>query len=95
MTDPRPTGVSILATSIALLALWALSWGVSSIELGAWSLLIALAIATAKAVLVAFIFMELIHVRASVRLIAASAVVMLGIMLALVMIDVVARGLAS
>lgn len=92
MSEPRPTASSIVATSFALLALWALSWGVSSIELGAWSLFIALSIAAAKAVLVAFIFMELIHVRASVRLVAAAAVAMVGVMLALVIMDVIARG---
>ncbi len=92
MNEPKPTRKSVLSTSFALIALWVVSWGMSSIELGGWSLVIALAIAVVKASLVALIFMELLHVRASVRLVAVSALAMLGLMLGLVVADVVARG---
>jgi cytochrome c oxidase subunit 4 len=88
----KPASRSIAFTSIALLALWASSWGLSTLDLGRWALTAALAIAVVKAALVALIFMELLHVRASVRVIAATALMMLALLVGLVVVDVVARG---
>ncbi|HEY8078294.1 MAG TPA: cytochrome C oxidase subunit IV family protein [Labilithrix sp.] len=89
MNAPKPT--SILATSIALLVLWIASWLLSSFELGRWAMPVALAIATTKASLVALIFMELAHARASVRLVAVAAAAMVGLLIALVVLDVASR----
>ncbi len=89
MTAPKPS--ALLATSIALLVLWGASWGLSSFELGRWAVPVALGIAAVKASLVALIFMELAHARASVRLAAVAALAMVGLMVALVVLDVASR----
>jgi cytochrome c oxidase subunit 4 len=83
---------SSLVTTLVLLALWVGSWALSYVELGRWSLVIALAIAVAKASLVALIFMELVHARASLRLTLVTAIAMVSLMIGLVAVDVVARG---
>jgi cytochrome c oxidase subunit 4 len=92
MNDHSPKPPALAMTSIALLALWGASWALSSIDLGRWSLTIALLIAVAKAALVALVFMELLHARPSVKLVAVTAVAMLALLLSLTFLDVVARG---
>jgi cytochrome c oxidase subunit 4 len=91
----EPGKKAVVGAAIALLALWVVSWALSYVELGDWSLAIALAIAVVKASLVVVIFMELLHVRPSVRIAAATAIVMLAILMGLVVADVYARGLAG
>jgi cytochrome c oxidase subunit 4 len=91
-TQHAPSATAIVATSLALLFLWGGSWALSSVELGRWSLVIALVIAVAKAALVTLVFMELFHARPSVKLIAVTAVAMVALLLSLTFIDVVARG---
>jgi cytochrome c oxidase subunit 4 len=91
----EPGKKAVLGVAIALLVLWAVSWGLSFVDLGDWSLVIALAIALVKASLVVVIFMELLHLRPSVRIAAATAIVMLSILMGLVVADVYARGLAG
>ena len=92
MTEKQPTSRSLFATTAALLVLWGGSWWLSGIELGSFSLVLALAIAVLKASLVALIFMELLHMRATVRLVAVAAIAMVALMIGLVITDVVARG---
>src|SRR5262249_43427627 len=60
------TLVPVLASGVALLLLWATSWGLSYAHLGMGSLPIALFIAVFKAALVAIVFMELRFAQASV-----------------------------
>jgi cytochrome c oxidase subunit 4 len=92
MSEPKPSAKSVLVTSFALVALWAGSWALSYADLGRWHLTTALVIAVTKAALVALVFMELLHVRATVRLAAAAAVLMVGLLIGLVVMDVAARG---
>jgi cytochrome c oxidase subunit 4 len=59
MTTHAPSGRPLALTLVALLVLTAISWGVSHLALGRAGIPIALAIATLKAALVAFRFMEI------------------------------------
>jgi cytochrome c oxidase subunit 4 len=78
---------------IALMALMALTAGLSRIDLGEWSTVVALAIAVIKALLVILFFM---HVRYESQKIAWVVVIAgffwLGILLALTMTDYLSRG---
>lgn len=58
---------------IALLVLLAVTVGVYEVEAGRFALLIALIVATIKAGIVAFVFMELGHASATARAVAAVA----------------------
>jgi cytochrome c oxidase subunit 4 len=78
-------------TGIALLALWAASWGMSSVDLGSWSFAIALVIAAAKAALVIFVFMELATEATSVHATLAAAIAMVAILLVFIVADVKTR----
>jgi cytochrome c oxidase subunit 4 len=76
----------------ALLVLLALAVGVAFIDLGAWSVVLALSIATAKALLIVLYFM---HVRSSSRLTQLFTVGMLLWLLILIVItlsDYLTRG---
>ena len=52
-------------TCIALLALLALTWAVAYVDLGPFNLIVALAVAIAKAIVIALFFM---HIKGSSRL---------------------------
>jgi cytochrome c oxidase subunit 4 len=95
MSAHDPSKRAVVRAAVALIALWGLSWGLSYVEMGRWSLVVALAIALLKASLVVLVFMELLHVRASVRVAAASAIAMFSVLVGLVVLDVLARGLAG
>jgi cytochrome c oxidase subunit 4 len=95
MSLHQPGKTAVMGAAIALLVLWGLSWALSYVKLGDWSLVIALTIAVIKAGFVVLVFMELMHLRASVRIAATAAIVMFSVMFGLVVIDVVARGMAS
>ena len=79
MNASAPSLRIVFVVGAALLALWALSFGLSYADLGRASLAVALAIALAKAALVALFFMELVRERLSVVLamVAAGALVMM------------------
>jgi len=85
---------AILATSGALLALWAASWWLSTVDLGRWNLAIAVGVALLKATLVVLFFMELSRATLSIKLTlvtaAALALTLGGFMVA----DVMTRDLA-
>jgi cytochrome c oxidase subunit 4 len=66
---------------------FALSW----IDLGGWAAPVALLIATAKSLLVLFIFMHLLQARASSGLLLAAALLLAVILLALIAADVLTR----
>jgi cytochrome c oxidase subunit 4 len=65
----------LLLVGLALLALTTLTYALSHVDLGRWSLPVALAIAATKAGLIAAIYMHLRERRGSAPLILATAVV--------------------
>jgi cytochrome c oxidase subunit 4 len=76
---------------IALLALTATTCGVSFIDMGKMNAVVAVAIAFAKASLVALIFMHLRYSRRLMWIVAASGLFWLGILIALTMGDYLTR----
>lgn len=85
---------SVLWTGIALIALWAASFGLSYVSLGDASLVVALAIAAVKAGLVAMFFMELLHESLSMKLAILSAGALLALLIGLMIADIVTRDTA-
>ncbi len=81
-----------LLTWLVLSLLTALTWGAASAHLGAWSVLVALAIAIFKASLVGLIFMHLRHEPASSRLVIVGALALLAVLCSLTLVDVSTRG---
>ena len=78
--------------SFALAVLLVLTMAASYVDVGRWNVLVAMAIATAKAVLIMLFFMHLKYSPPLVRLVAVGGFVWLGILLAITMADYVARG---
>lgn len=79
-------------TCAALLALLALTWGVAYIDLGSFNLIVALAIAFTKAIVIALFFM---HIKGSNRLLhlaALAGLMWLAILIALTLSDYFTRG---
>jgi cytochrome c oxidase subunit 4 len=60
-----------LRTCIALLALLAVTWAIAYVDLGPFNLIVALAVAVAKAIVIALFFM---HIKGSSRLLHLAAV---------------------
>ncbi len=81
----------VLRTGIALFALWALSFGLSYLPLGAASVPMALGVAVLKAVLVVLFFMELLHESLSMKLAFLAGGALLAALIGLVITDVVTR----
>jgi cytochrome c oxidase subunit 4 len=79
--------IRLLAAWIALIVLAAASWAVSYVHLGRWGLLIALVIALAKALVVLAVFMELARERATTRLVAVTAVLLVAVFIGFVAAD--------
>ncbi|MDB4942140.1 MAG: hypothetical protein JWP97_1674 [Labilithrix sp.] len=88
---PHPSLRAVLVTGAALLALWALSLGLSFVHLGGAALPVALAIAVAKAALVALYFMELAHEALTIRVTLVIAVALVLVLGALMVADVLTR----
>jgi cytochrome c oxidase subunit IV len=80
--------VSVFA---ALLALTALTVGVSRLELGVWHTPVGLAIAACKATLVFLFFMHLLHSSRLTWLILAGALFFMGILFGLTLSDYLSR----
>lgn len=78
-------------TFSALVALTLVTFGVSYVNLGEWSVVIALTIAMAKAVLIAFFFMHLVEQRTSARVTALVALVLIIVFIGLTALDVSSR----
>ena len=79
-------------TGMALLALLALTWAIAYVDLGPFNLIIALAVAITKAMLIALFFM---HINGSSRLLhlaAVAGVIWLLIMISLTLGDYSTRG---
>ena len=81
-----------LATGAALLVLTGATVGVSFINLGGWNAIVAVGIASVKALLVALIFMHLLYDKKIFLVIFATAIIFLGIFLSLTMFDILSRG---
>jgi cytochrome c oxidase subunit 4 len=79
------------ATWLALLALTALSFGVSYVHLGTLNIPVALAIASIKAILVVLIFMELAVEKFSVQVTLAVSFVFVALLIGLMVADVATR----
>jgi cytochrome c oxidase subunit IV len=77
---------------ITLLVLTATTCGVSFIDMGKMNAVVGVAIAFAKATLVALIFMHLRYSRRLMRVVAAAGLFWLGILIALTMSDYLTRG---
>jgi cytochrome c oxidase subunit IV len=75
-----------------LLVLTASTVGLAYLDLGGWSLALALAFAATKATLIVLYFMEARYSRGLVRLVAAVALFWLGILLVGTLDDVITRG---
>ena len=81
-----------LLVAAALFALTGITVGVSFIHLGGWNAVVAVGIASIKALLVALIFMHLWYDRKIFFIIFVTSIVFLALFLSLTMFDVVSRG---
>ncbi|HEY4107137.1 MAG TPA: hypothetical protein VGM44_24730 [Polyangiaceae bacterium] len=90
-SNPRAALSRTLRTGALLLVLAGLSYGFSFVEFGRLSLVIALAIAALKALLVLFVFMQFGALPASARLGALSALFMLFLLASLMAVDIASR----
>jgi cytochrome c oxidase subunit 4 len=80
-----------MRTGGALLLLWGASWGLSYLDLGAWSFVIAFGIAAAKAVLVVLFFMEIAVEETSVHATLVTGLAMIAVLIAFMVADVKTR----
>jgi cytochrome c oxidase subunit 4 len=81
-----------MATCFALLALLALTWAIAYVDLGPFNLIVALALAITKAIVIALFFM---HIRGSSRLLhlaAVAGVIWLLFLISLTLGDYITRG---
>ena len=90
-TTTRAIVFAPLLSWLALLVLLALTIALAYVPLGRLNLVVALAIATLKDVIVALIFMELIHAKAVHRLAAAIGILWLAFLFLLMFSDYLAR----
>jgi cytochrome c oxidase subunit 4 len=81
-----------LGIGLSLLLLTAVTVSVSFIHLGGWNAVVAVLIATLKALLVALFFMHLIYDRKIYFVVFSIALVFVSIFLAFTMFDVLRRG---
>jgi cytochrome c oxidase subunit IV len=77
---------------ITLLALTALTTGVAQIDLGHFSVVVALVIAVVKTLLVALFFMHVRHSTKLTKLVVVGGLLWLLLLISLTMADVVSRG---
>jgi cytochrome c oxidase subunit 4 len=89
ITEPK----IYVRTCVALLALLALTWAIAYVDLGPFNLIVALAVAIAKAIVIALFFM---HIKGSSRLLhlaALAGVIWLMFLIFLTLGDYSTRGL--
>ena len=84
-----------LGVWLSLLALTALTVGVSYVDFGDWNIVVALLVATAKAGLVAAVFMHLAYDKKFNAVVFLLSLVFLAIMLGLTFMDTKTRGIAE
>jgi cytochrome c oxidase subunit 4 len=93
MTTPHVDSVKTYAAVwIALLLMTGLTTGVAYIDLGAFSVVIALTIAACKMALVALFFMHVRHSTKLTKLVVLGGLLWLAILLSLTMADFATRG---
>jgi cytochrome c oxidase subunit 4 len=98
MSDPHEnTHIDSVGTYVkvllALLVATAVTTAVARIDLGGFSIVVALGIASVKMVLVALFFMHLRHSTKLTRLVVLGGLLWLGILLLLTMTDFATRGI--
>jgi cytochrome c oxidase subunit 4 len=86
-----PSPIMLVATWMALLVLLAATFALAHVPLGGWNTATALAIAVAKALLVALVFMQLRGSSALVALFAAAGIAWLAILFGLSAADYATR----
>lgn len=94
MTTQAPAEVSArgyLLNWLALLGLTALTFGVAHIDLGGWNTPVALAIALVKAVLIALVFMNLLHGSFTQRFVLVGAGLLVLLLTLVVLLDTSTR----
>lgn len=89
--DPKVETVKYVITLVALLILTAITVGASYINFGEGNVVIALFIATIKGVIVALIFMHLLHDKPVNAVIAVAGFIFLGIFLLFDFLDINSR----
>ena len=88
ITDPKV----YVRTCVVLLALLALTWAIAYVDLGPFNLIVALAVAIAKAMVIALFFM---HIKGSSRVLhlaAVAGVIWLLFLISLTLGDYATRG---
>jgi len=89
--NPKAETLKYVATLVVLLILTASTVGASYIDFGEGNIVIALSIATVKGVIVALIFMHLLHDKPVNAVIAVAGFIFLGIFLLFDFLDVGSR----
>jgi caa(3)-type oxidase subunit IV len=89
--NPKAETLKYVATLVTLLILTAITVGASYIDFGSGNVVIALTIATIKGVIVALIFMHLMHDKPVNAVIAVAGFIFLGIFLLFDFLDVDSR----
>lgn len=95
MSEPVTSVKTFLGVFVALLILTGITVAVSYVNLGPFSPVVALSIATIKALLVVLFFMEVRYVPKMTMVIIISGVFWLGILLVLSMTDYISRAWSS
>lgn len=90
-THSHPTVKMFMGVWVALLVLTAITVAVAMVDLGAFSAVVALSIATIKALLVILIFMEIKYSSKMTMTVVISAIFFLGILLTLTLTDYLSR----
>ena len=81
-----------IRTCIALLALLALTWAIAYVDLGPFNLIVALAVAIAKAIVIALFFMDIKGSSRLLHLAAVAGVIWLLFLISLTLGDYYTRG---
>jgi len=89
--NPKAETLKYVATLVVLLILTAITVGASYINFGSGNIVIALSIATVKGIIVALIFMHLLHDKPVNAVIAVAGFIFLGIFLLFDFLDVDSR----
>jgi caa(3)-type oxidase subunit IV len=80
-----------LTAGAAMLALWGANWALRSVDLGSWSIAIAIGIAGVQVVVGALFFMELVTASASIVLAFLTGLTMFGLLVGFLVADVATR----
>lgn len=80
-----------IATGAVNLSLWGASWAIAAADLGAWSIVIAIGIASIQVILGALVFMELAEATTSMVLAFLSMLALWGLLVGLMTSDIATR----